>query len=312
MKRAALLAAAIAVALAIAVARGGGPVARSLGKPAGEGPGEAAPAALRAAGAPDDQVTRQEQRVVEAPLPPGAEAAFTALGAHLGRAAAASQALAEARAGRLGAADLRRRLREESAGHPELGSGLLRELAAERTPGIALALAQALAGLQDDDRVRRETVEVLTAAPEAREVGLLALQGRDDLQALRLAADTLAKGTPEARATAAFVLNRAPAPPPEDALASAREALSDPRSGARLREEAATLLGRPGALPGDLALLERLVFEGEPAVQMRALAAIDVGGGADRLPAIVDRVLRERGAPERLLEMARAWRAAHP
>lgn len=226
-----------------------------------------------------------------------------------------TDAVADARAGRIDPVELGLRLR---ATGPGSGAVLLRELEKERSPALLLQLALALGARLDDPALLADTVRSLRAgSDELRAVGLLALLGRDAPDALRLAADTLASGSPDARATAAFLLNNAPAAlsgdTAERALAAARKALSEPDSGARLREEAATLLGRPPATAADLALLERTVFTGEPAVRMRALAALEAAGANGALLRdIFDRAAHDATAPERLVEMANAWRAMHP
>lgn len=220
------------------------------------------------------------------------------------RAGAVPSALAEAHAGRLHGAELFDRLRAA----PD-GDALLHALLEERSPEIALQLARALAELQDDDGLRTRTVASLRAAPEsARTVGLLALLGREEPDALALATDTLVNSRDaETRATAAFVLGNVTAPP-ERALAAARAVLQDSQEGARLREEAATLLGQEGAPREDLALLERLALLAEPAVRMRALAALDAAGG--NLRSVCERIVADSAAPERLVQMAHAWLAA--
>ncbi len=129
-------------------------------------------------------------------------------------------AVAEARAGTLHPVDLEARLREIARGDPLAGTAILEELIAERSPEIALKLAQTLGELLDDQGLRRATVDALAAAPpEAREVGLLALLGRGEPEAAALAARSFLNDPPGARATAAFLLNQTPAaragePPP--------------------------------------------------------------------------------------------------
>ncbi len=253
-------------------------------------------------------------------LDPGAVAALgAALAARVGRASLIDQALDDARAGRADPVELGRRLRAATAGHPELGSAVLRALAAERSPAVALQLAQVLGTLEDDATLRAETVATLRAgSSESRSTGLIALLGRGEPEVLQLAAATLgADPSAEARASAAFLLNNAPGELPaaalRDALEAARRALSgDDPAGTRLREESATLLGRPAATTADLALLEQCVFHGEPALRMRALAALEQTG-EDRalLRSTFDRVAADPAAPERLVEMAKVWRAAH-
>jgi len=193
------------------------------------------------------------------------------------------------------------------------GAALLQALLQERSPQNALQIARALAAHEGDDALRAQTIAALRAAPEARSVGLLALMGRADRDALQLAADTLAShGNPEAGATAAFVLDNAHADAlPDEAYAAARQALRDHWDGARLREETATLLGRPDAPAEDLSLLEQVALAEAPAVRMRALAALDVAGDP-MLGEVCDRISRDPAAPDRLVEMARAWRAMHP
>ena len=244
-------------------------------------------------------IVHEEQRTVAVALP----AALSNVAARAARSRSVEDAVDEARAGHIDPVELSRRLR--AAGVAD-GPALLRALVEEKEPAIALQLAQALGGLLDDPPLRAQTVAALRSAP-SREVGLLALLGRGEPDALALAADTLVEGSPEARATAAFVLNNAPVPPPDRALTAARAALADAQSGARLREEAATLLGRS---PGDEKLLEGALFQAEPAVRMRALAALDVAGSDLRDDC--DRLLRDPEAPPRLVEMAKAWRAMHP
>src|SRR5260221_2026899 len=263
--------------------------------------------------------THRERRAVAVALAPETLATMgAALEAQMGRTAGTAGAISEARAGRIDAVELGRRLHETTAGHAEQGGMLLGALVEERSPAVALQLAHSLAGLENDSTLRAQTVAALREGPAAaREVGLLSLLGRGEPEALQLAADTLQSGTPFARATAAFVLNNAPLPLNGDVadrtLATAREALTDSTADTRLREESTTLLGQPGAPEQDVALLERTILGGEPAVRMRALAALEATGvSMARMQAACDRVLRDSSAPERLLEMARAWRAAHP
>jgi hypothetical protein len=199
------------------------------------------------------------------------------------------------------------------AARVEPGRALLDALVHERSPQAALKLARELARKEDDPALLGETVAALRDAPEARQVGLLALLGRGDRSALQLAADTLAgRGDAETRATAAFVLHNAPVDAlPDQAYAAAREALRDRSAGARLREEAATLLGRPDAPASDVGLLEQVALDDAPAVSMRALAALDFAADP-RMGDLCDRIAADSAAPDRLVQMARAWRAAHP
>ena len=193
------------------------------------------------------------------------------------------------------------------------GPALLDALVEERSPETALQLARALAQYEGDDALRAQTVAALRAAPQAQRVGLLSLMGRSDPDVLQLAAETLAAhGDPEAGATAAFVLHNAHADAlPDKAYAAARQALREKWDGARLREEATSLLGREDATNEDVSLLEHLALTDAPAVRMRALAALDFAADP-RLGEVCDTILRDDRAPERLKQMAHAWRAMHP
>lgn len=211
-------------------------------------------------------------------------------------------AVAEARLAHIDPVELGQRLRTSRDGR-----AMLDALVDERDPAIALKLAQALGGMLDDGALRAQAIDALRTA-RSREVSLLALLGRGEPDAVQLEADTLASGSSEERATAAFLLNNAPSAPPRSAIDAARAALQDPQAGARLREESATLLGKAG----DVDALREALFgkEAEPAVRMRALAALDMAG--DDIGADCDRLAADPNTPPRLAEMAKAWRAAHP
>jgi hypothetical protein len=248
---------------------------------------------------------------------PQAAALSQALAGTLGRSTTADRAIAEARAGRIDPVELGQRLRASSAGHPELGPGLLAELGRERNPPLAMAIAQSLASLEEDERLRQETVDVLRQTPSARAVGMMALLGRGEREVVELASDSFVHDGPEARATAGFLLNNLAEPldDAEEVLQAARRALEDPNTPARVREEAATLLGRKDASGADIALLERLVLDpsgAEVAVRARALAALDQTGlEISQLRSIFGRVARDTASPYPLAQMASAWLAAH-
>src|SRR5206468_2563853 len=127
---------------------------------------------------------------------------------------------------------------------------------------IAHQLAHALAGLLDDAPLRDAAVAALRdGGAERREVGLMALLGRGEANAVALASSSFVGDPPAARATAAWLLNNLPDGGERslsaEVLDAARAALADPAAGERVREEATGLLGRPGASDADLALLER-------------------------------------------------------
>jgi hypothetical protein len=262
-------------------------------------------------------VTREEKGSTSAELPP--EVARGLVGAaltHLSREGSIRDAIASAREGRLSPVDLGLRLHDLASGHPEAGGILLDALLAERNPEIALKLAQALAGLLDDERLRRATIEALRAAPpEARATGLLALLGRGESDALDLAGSSFVSDAPEARGTAGFLLNNAPGPLPEAVAGPAREAaraaLAARESPERVREESLGLLGRPGAGEADIALIERALLEApEAAVRARALAAlVATEAPAARIRPPIERLAEDPSAPEPLRQAARAWLA---
>ncbi|GIW72984.1 MAG: hypothetical protein KatS3mg102_2526 [Planctomycetota bacterium] len=224
------------------------------------------------------------------------------------------QALAEARGGRLDPVDLESRLRELVRDDPLAGTALLEALLAERDQALALKLAQVLGGLLDDPALRAATVRELAAAPaRVREVGLLALLGRGEPEVSALLQEAFLHDPPQARATAAFVLNHAPAAGgrrlPVQVLEAARAALRDPLgTPARLREEALGLLGRPGATEEDLWLLEQALLQGpEPTVKGRAFRAlIATGVPIGRIRGTLERALRDPALPEAIREAIRA------
>ncbi len=265
----------------------------------------------------DDLVTLSQPVTTTVEISDEAKAIIaTTMNAHRERALAAEAAIADARAGKIDAVELGNRLRAAIANHPELGHGLLKEMVAERSPALAMQMAQALATLLDDPTLRQETVDALRAGgPEARAVGLMALMGRGEPEALDLAAESFSQDSGDARATAAFVLNNAPGgvtgEVADEALAAARSALNDPNADAHLREEAATMLGRQDASAADVQLLDGLVFSGDQSVRARALAALEASS-ADRghVMATFNRVANDPSSPEQLALMAKAYLGA--
>jgi hypothetical protein len=237
----------------------------------------------------------------------------TSLDGHRARAGAAEAAIADARAGRIDAIALGLRLHDAVLNHPELGHGLLLEMIAEKSPQLTMQMAHALAGLEDDATLRQQTVDALRAAPSsARAVGMMALLGRTEPECVDLEAESFARDPDDARATAAFLLNNSGGMGPfaDQAVATARDALANPDADARVREEATTMLGRQDATPADVATLERLTSDASPAVQARALAALEASN-ADRsqVLAAFNRVANDPTAAEIVQQMAKAYLA---
>lgn len=246
----------------------------------------------------------------------GVEALALAARAHVAREGAIRAAVLAARAGEIDPVDLGLRLHEIGGSALDAGPALLALLVEEPDPAIAFKLAQALAALQDDAPIRRATVEALRRAePGTRAVGLLALLGRTEPEAVALAAECFVGDVPAARGTAGFLLNQVPEALPAPLAATVREtaraALADPAAAApdRVREEAAGLLGRPGAPEVDVALLERTMLDApERTVRGRAFVAlVETGAGFDRIGPACARVLSDESAPPELRAAARAY-----
>jgi HEAT repeats len=251
---------------------------------------------------------------IEAPL--AAKAALQiaeSLAARQAREGALQRALDDAKRGQIDALELGRRARAAVQADPRSGRALLQAMLDERSPENAMQLARALGPQLDDPALRSETLDALEKAqPRVRAQGLLALLGRSDPEALQLEADSLGPNGGEARSTAAFLLaNANGAQVPDDALVQARAALGDRSADALLREQCATLLGRSGAPDSDAALLQDAVRDADPAVRMRALAALEQTGSS-RFAAALDTITNDPTAPERLTEMAAAWRGRRP
>jgi hypothetical protein len=245
-----------------------------------------------------------------------AESLAAALLPAVGRDAQARAAIRAAREGAMDAVDLEMKLRELARDDPLLGTTLLEEMLAERRPDLALKLAQVLATLLDDEALRGAAVRSLRdAPPEARAVGLMALLGRGEREALDLAASSFVGDAPEARATAGFLLNNAPGslPPGVRARAeiAARAALDDESAPGRVREEAVTLLGRPGASDADVDRIERALRSPDPNVRGRAVRALfDAEVPIARTRALLEQVAADPTTPEPLREAIRLRLAA--
>src|SRR5439155_18974790 len=127
-----------AMRVALAVALLGGLAALLLHRDPPAAPVETPAAAPRA----PELVTREEPESAVVELPAATLAAIgAALGAEVARSGGIKRAVAGARAGSIDSLELGRRLRETTAGRPELGQGLLRALEDEASPAISLQLA---------------------------------------------------------------------------------------------------------------------------------------------------------------------------
>jgi hypothetical protein len=311
------------VLVAVAIAAGGAVLTLARSEARRPGPSGASEVATRpdapAAAGPraGAAATREESATVT--IEGGEEIARALAFAATPRLAAAGavrEAVRAAREGRIDPVAFGIRLDALAGAGPAAGEAILEALLSERDPAIGLKLAQGLAPHLEDGALRRATIDALRAAePAARATGLLALLGRGEPEAIAFEADCFVSDAPEARATAGFLLNQAPAGAApaarERVLEAARAALRDPSSPARLREESAGILGRPDAEPGDLALLERTLLEAaEAGVRGRAFLALTAAGvSAARVRPVLEEALL-RGQPEPLEQAIRAYLAA--
>jgi len=289
----------------------------------GVGPGSDAAARERASvgKSPEGDLpaSREESAAFTFEIPTDTADALTAPVLERIRAAAEIKAiLADMTAGRLDPLDGGRKLEEALRGRADLAHPVIGALAGEKKPEVAFPLARALGVAQDDPDVRAATIDALKgAAPEARAVGLLALLGRGEPEALSLATACYLDDVPEARATAAFLLNNAPRGLPEaDATRvrdAARAALSTRGTAPRVREESLGLLGREGAPEADLGLLERALLEpGDTAVRSRALASLfATNASGPRLRPTLERAMADPALPAQVREAARLYLLAH-
>src|SRR5262249_42114014 len=129
---------------------------------------------------------------------------------------------------------------------------------------------------------------------------------------LALEAKSFDSDSPDARATAGFLLNQAweGLSPDQAAHAqdTARAALADAGSSSRLREESLGMLGHPGASDRDVGLIENaLLGSPEEAVRGRALhALVESGAPAARMKPVLERALADPRTSEPLQRAIKA------
>lgn len=170
---------------------------------------------------------------------------------------------------------------------PEDGAQLIECMRSESDATVLFIMARALSRTLDDPAIRAVTLRLLRDSEPARQAdALVALMGRSDPEVVALLLEVL-EGDPSSRAHTrsagllAYVLDKVDPADAQRARWHARAILATPQSTGQSITAAAELLGRPGAAPQDLELLQsELRRTDDPEV----LASLAYGLAAGGLP----------------------------